>query len=139
MIVRHVDDLNGTERETVAETWRSRRFLLAEDRMGFSFHETTMVAGTETTMWYKNHLEAVYCVGGSGSIEDLGTGEIHPITDGTMYALDQHDRHVLRVDEEMRLICVFDPPCVGGETHDEDGAYPLLTEPVTASEGGGVS
>lgn len=139
MIVRHVDDLNGTDRETVAETWRSRRFLLAEDRMGFSFHETTMAAGTETTMWYKNHLEAVYCVGGSGSIEDLGTGEIHLITDGTMYALDQHDRHVLRVDEEMRLICVFDPPCVGGETHDEDGSYPLLTEPVANPGDGGVS
>ena len=126
MIVRHVDDVTGTDRETVADTWRSRRFVLAGDGMGFSFHETTMAAGTETTMWYKNHLEAVYCVGGRGEIEDLATGEIHPIADGTMYALNDHDRHTVRVVEEMRLICVFNPPCVGGETHDADGAYPLL-------------
>jgi L-ectoine synthase len=32
-------------------------------------------AGTETYLWYKNHLEAVYCVGGKGEIEDLGTGK----------------------------------------------------------------
>lgn len=124
MIIRRVDDLDGTERETVAETWRSRRFLLAQDGMGFSFHETTMAAGTETTMWYRNHLEAVYCVGGKGSIEDLETGEVHEIRDGTMYALDRHDRHTVRAEEEMRLICVFNPPCVGGETHDADGSYP---------------
>lgn len=124
MIVRRVDDLNGTDRETVAETWRSRRFLLDEDGMGFSFHETIIGAGTETRMWYKNHLEAVYCVAGSGTIEDLGTGETHEIADGTMYALNEHDRHVIRAAEDMRLICVFNPPCVGGETHDADGAYP---------------
>ncbi|NLD75146.1 MAG: ectoine synthase [Acidimicrobiales bacterium] len=127
MIVRRLSDLAGTDRDTVAETWRSRRFLLAGDGMGFSLHETTIGAGTETRMWYKNHVEAVYCVAGTGEIEDLATGEVHPIADGTMYALDAHDRHVLRATEELRLICVFNPPCVGGETHDEDGAYPLLT------------
>ena len=128
MIVRRVDDLDGTDRETVAGTWRSRRFLLADDGMGFSFHETTIGAGTETRMWYKHHLEAVYCVAGRGTIEDLATGEVHEIADGTMYALDEHDRHVLRATEEMRMICVFNPPCVGGETHDADGAYPPADE-----------
>ena len=128
MIVRRVDDLDGTDRETVAETWRSRRFLLAGDGMGFSFHETTIGAGTETRMWYKHHLEAVYYVAGSGTIEDLATGEVHEIADGTMYALNEHDRHVVRATEEMRLICVFNPPCVGGETHDADGAYPPADE-----------
>ena len=132
MIVRRVADLDGTDRDTVADTWRSRRFLLASDGMGFSFHETIISAGTETRMWYKHHLEAVYCVGGRGSIEDLATGEVHPITDGTMYALDQHDRHVVRAEEDMRLICVFNPPCVGGETHDEDGAYPPSPEAVVS-------
>lgn len=128
MIVRRVDDLDGTDRETVAETWRSRRFLLADDGMGFSFHETIIGAGTETRMWYKNHLEAVYCVAGRGTIEDLGTGEVHEIVDGTMYALNEHDRHVVRATEDLRLVCVFNPPCVGGETHDADGAYPLLSQ-----------
>ena len=133
MIVRRVDDLDGTDRETVAGTWRSRRFLLADDGMGFSFHETTIGAGTETRMWYKHHLEAVYCVAGRGTIEDLATGEVHEIADGTMYALDEHDRHVLRATEEMRMICVFNPPCIGGETHDADGAYPPASEMEASS------
>jgi L-ectoine synthase len=128
VIVRQVSDLDGTERETVAETWRSRRFLLAGDGMGFSFHETIIGAGTETRMWYKNHLEAVYCVAGRGTIEDLATGEVHDIVDGTMYALNDHDRHVVRAEADLRLICVFNPPCVGGETHDADGAYPTAAE-----------
>lgn len=124
MIVRRVGDLDGTERDTVADTWRSRRFLLAEDGMGFSFHETIIGAGTETSMWYRHHLEAVYCVAGRGTIEDLVTGEVHEIADGTMYALNNNDRHVVRAIEDLRLVCVFNPPCVGGETHDADGAYP---------------
>lgn len=132
MIVRNISDLDGTDRDTVADTWRSRRLLLAVDGMGFSLHETTIGAGTETRMWYKNHVEAVYCVAGRGEIEDLSTGQVHQISDGTMYALDDHDRHVLRAFEELRLICVFNPPCVGGETHDEDGAYPLLAQGVTS-------
>jgi len=130
MIVKHVSEVKGTDDEVYAEkgTWVSRRFLLKKDEMGFSFHETIIFAGTETYLWYKNHLEAVYCVGGEGEIEDLGTGEIHPIKDGTMYALNNHDKHYLRSKKDMRLICVFNPPLVGREDHDEDGAYPLLDE-----------
>ncbi|AEI14492.1 MULTISPECIES: ectoine synthase [Flexistipes] len=130
MIVKHLSDLKGTDDEVYGEkgTWVSRRFLLKKDGMGFSFHETTIFAGTETYLWYKNHLEAVYCVGGEGEIEDLGTGKIHPIKDGTMYALNNHDKHYLRSKKDMRLICVFNPPLVGREDHDEDGAYPLLDE-----------
>jgi L-ectoine synthase len=42
-----------------------------------------------------------------------------------MYALDQHDEHLLRGgSEDMRLICVFNPPITGREVHDKDGAYP---------------
>lgn len=130
MIVKHLSNLKGTDDEVYGEkgTWVSRRFLLKKDGMGFSFHETIIFAGTETYLWYKNHLEAVYCVGGEGEIEDLGTGKIHPIKDGTMYALNNHDKHYLRSKKDMRLICVFNPPLVGREDHDEDGAYPLLDE-----------
>ena len=134
MLIRKLDAARGTARQVFSDTgnWDSVRMLLANDEVGFSFHITTLYAGTVNRMWYKNHLEAVYCVAGRGEIEDLATGEIHPISDGTLYALDQNDRHVLRVQDEMRLICVFNPPCVGGETHDEDGAYPLLAQPEPA-------
>lgn len=126
MIVRTLEEIIGGERDVCAENgnWVSRRFLLKDDGMGFSLHETTIFAGTETLIWYKHHLEAVYCVGGAGEIEDMKTGIIHPIRDGTMYALNRNDRHKLRAISDLRLVCVFNPPISGREVHDEDGAYP---------------
>src|SRR5690625_5461204 len=107
MIVRNIKDIIGTEKEVSSETWTSRRLLLKDDQMGFSFHETIIYAGTETHIHYKNHLEAVYCVGGDGEIETIADGKVYPIKDGTMYALNEHDEHYLRGGkEDMRLICV---------------------------------
>ena len=126
MIVRDLETILGTDRDVVSTTWTSRRLLLADDGMGFSLHDTIIDAGTETRMWYRNHFEAVYCIEGEGTVEDLATGEVHEIAAGTMYGLDQHDRHVLRARTRMRMICAFNPPCTGAEVHDEDGAYPLL-------------
>ena len=130
MIVRKLNNIKGTEYEVTPENgnWTSHRLLLKKDGMGFSMHDTLIRAGTETHIWYKNHLEAVYCVAGSGTIEDLEAGIIHDIEDGTIYALDQHDRHIVRAKTDMRLICVFNPPLTGQEVHDKDGAYPLATE-----------
>lgn len=129
MIVRNVQEIIGGEREVKGEGWTSRRLLLRRDGMGFSFHETIIPAGAELRLWYKNHLEAVYCVAGSGSIADLATGEVHQIHDGVLYALNNHDRHVLRGgSEDMRLICAFCPPVTGRESHDRDGSYELVEE-----------
>lgn len=126
MIVRTLHQIIGSERDVRAENgnWVSRRFLLKDDGMGFSFHETTIFAGTETLIWYKHHLEAVYCVGGEGEIEDLDSGITHPIRDGTLYALNGHERHKLRAFSDLRLVCAFNPPISGREVHDRDGAYP---------------
>ncbi len=128
MIVRKLDELTGTEKEVKAGNgnWCSRRLLLAGDRMGFSMHDTLIFAGTETFIHYANHLEAVYCISGEGEIEDLDSGKIHPISPGTLYALNGNERHYLRAVKEMRMICVFNPPVVGTETHDENGVYPLI-------------
>lgn len=129
MIVRTLNDIIGSDRDVKAPNghWVSRRLLLKSDGMGFSFHDTTIFAGTETHIWYKNHLEAVYCVAGEGEIEELedgqATGRIHPIRDGTMYALNQHDEHLLRASKDLRMICVFTPPITGQEVHREDGSY----------------
>ena len=130
MIVRNLKEIIGSERDIMPENgnWVSRRLLLRDEGMGFSFHETTIFAGTETYIWYKNHLEAVYCVGGEGEIEDLETGKIHPIYDGTMYALNKNERHYLRAKTQMRMICVFNPALTGSEVHDREGAYPLIEE-----------
>lgn len=124
MIVRSIDEITGTERDVGGTTWQSKRLLVASDGMGFSLHETTMFAGLSTTMHYKHHLEAVYCVSGEGEIESLDDGRKWRIRPGVVYALDKHDRHVLRAHTAMRLVCVFNPPVVGREKHDESGAYP---------------
>jgi L-ectoine synthase len=130
MIVRSLDDIIGTDRDVRAETgaWASRRLLLKNDDMGFSFHDTTIFAGTKTLIWYKHHLEAVYCVGGEGELEVIETGEIFNIRDGVMYALNNHERHYLRAFSDLRLICVFNPPLTGKEIHDKDGVYPVLDD-----------
>jgi L-ectoine synthase len=128
VIVRNLKkDILGTDREVKAPQgqWTSRRLSLREDGMGFSFHDTLIHAGTETYIWYKHHLEAVYCVGGRGEIEDLSTGEIHPISDGTIYLLNGHEKHLLRAEEEMRMICAFNPPLRGDEVHNAQGFYEL--------------
>ena len=125
MIVRDLNEAAKTERRVDSEGWNSVRLLLKDDKMGFSFHITTIYEGAELEMHYKNHLESVYCVSGIGTIKDLATGEVHQIRPGVMYALDQNDRHILRGETEMVMACVFNPPVTGREVHDESGAYPL--------------
>ena len=127
MKVRTLSDLEGTPRAVKAETWTSRRFILADDGVGFSFNDTILYAGTRTHMHYKNHIESVYCIEGRAELEDVRTGEVHEITAGTMYLLDEHDEHVLTVIEDVRMMCVFTPALTGEEVHDADGVYPLLT------------
>ena len=128
MIIRNIKNIIGSNREVYAQDgqWISRRMLLKSDGMGFSLHETIIKAGTKTHIHYKYHLEAVYCVGGNGKIEDLKTMKTYDIYDGIMYALNLNDNHNLYGGtEDMRLICVFNPPIVGDENHDENGVYQL--------------
>lgn len=128
MIVRDFNKIIESERDkrVVSDAkWTSVRMLLAEDKMGFSFHITFLEAGSEHEFEYKNHFESVYCMQGKGSITDLATGETHDIAPGVMYALDRHDRHILRAEEELVMACVFNPPVTGAEVHREDGSYAL--------------
>ncbi|MEV5263266.1 ectoine synthase [Streptomyces anulatus] len=130
MIVRSFADITDTDRHVRSRsgTWESKRIVLAKENVGFSLHETTVFAGTETSMWYANHIEAVLCVEGESELTDEETGEKHWITPGTMYLLDGHERHTLRPHTDSRYLCVFNPPVTGREDHDENGVYPLLTE-----------
>lgn len=132
MIVRKLADTLGTDREVDVETWTSRRFLLKSDGMGFSMHDTIIKEGTETFIWYANHLEAVYCIEGRGEVELVDSGTIHPIEAGTLYALDGNEKHYLRAHTQMRMVCVFNPPLTGKEVHDKDGVYPLVDDDESA-------
>jgi len=124
VIIRTLDEVEGSDRDVAGEGWRSRRLLLRRDGLGFSLHDTTVAAGTELTLQYLHHLEACYCLEGEAEITDLASGERHAIGPGTVYALEQHDRHTLRVRSDLRLVCVFNPALTGGETHDPDGSFP---------------
>jgi L-ectoine synthase len=126
MIVRDLNELKNTERAVSDAQWTSVRMLLADDGMGFSFHITYLEAGSEHEFEYKNHFESVFCMQGKGSITDLKTGETHQITPGVMYALNEHDRHILRAEEELVMACVFNPPVTGKEVHQADGSYALV-------------
>lgn len=132
MIVRDLLKAKDTDRRVKSTTWESTRLLLRSDQMGFSFHVTTIYAGTTTPIWYRNHLEAVLCVQGEGEIETTEDGKVYPIRPGVMYALDQHDKHILRAKSEMHMVCVFNPPLHGKEVHDESGVYPLEAEEIEA-------
>ncbi|MDF2181693.1 ectoine synthase [Neptuniibacter sp. CAU 1671] len=130
MIVRTLKDAQASDRRVRSDNWESTRLLLKNDQMGFSFHITTIFAGTETHIWYQNHLESVYCIRGKGEVETLSDGKIYTIEPGTIYILDKHDEHLLRASEEMELACVFNPPLHGKEVHDESGVYPLEAEEI---------
>ncbi|MFA5494704.1 MAG: ectoine synthase [Porticoccaceae bacterium] len=130
MIVRKLQDAEKSDRKIVSQGWDSTRLLLKNDGMGFSFHITTIYKDAELPMHYQNHLESVYCISGKGSIEDVATGEVHAIAPGVMYALNLHDKHILRAEEEMKMACVFNPPLHGREVHNVNGAYELEAEEV---------
>lgn len=124
MIVRSLDSVLGTERDVAGEGWRSRRLLLRRDGLGFSLHDTTVAAGSRLELEYRHHQEACYCLEGEAEIRDLATGRTHRIEPGVVYALDRNDRHTITVSRELRLVCVFNPPLSGGETHDASGSFP---------------
>jgi len=128
MIVRTINEITDTDADIKTENWRSKRIILAKEGAGFSVHETTLYAGTESEFCYENHIEAVFVVEGEGEIEDLATGEIHQLAPGSLYLLNNHDRHRVRPRTDIRTVCVFNPPVTGREVHDENGVYPLIVE-----------
>jgi L-ectoine synthase len=123
MIIRSVDDLDGSDRDIRGDGWRSRRLLRRDDGMQVSLHWTELPAGGELDLQYRHHLEANLCIAGEGEVEDLASGEVHALRPGVMYALDQHDHHRLRARTNIQLICVFWPALVGTERHDASGGY----------------
>jgi L-ectoine synthase len=131
VIVRRLDEIADTDRDVAGPTFVSRRLLLADDPVDYSLHDTVLHAGTTTSMWYRNHVESVYIIEGTGTLTDLETGAVHPITPGTLYVLDGNERHELHAETNLRAICVFTPALTGQELHDEDGTYPLLTPAST--------
>jgi L-ectoine synthase len=111
--------------ETESVNWgngTSERLLTHEDQFGFTVAHTVVKAGTVSKLEYKNHLEACYCIAGSGAVEAEDGSVKARLVPGILYALDQHDRHFLIAsqDEDLELISVFNPPLRGDEKHSLD-------------------
>lgn len=102
----------------------SNRILLEKDGMGFTLTKTVITpeAG-RVFQHYKHHLESCYCVSGLATLTDATTGEEYTISPDVTYVLDKNDPHYFEAHEETTLICTFNPPLKGEETHDKDGSY----------------
>ena len=124
MIVTALEDILETDRDIFGPGWNSRRLLLASDGMGFSLTDTIIETGAVLELEYSHHLEAGYCIAGKGRVRAGDDGKWHVLDPHTLYALDQHDRHLVQAtDADLRLVCVFNPPLTGQEVHREDGSY----------------
>ena len=121
MLIRSLAEMAGSQRDLDWGNGTSVRLLTASDGMGFTVCHTVVRAGTSSYLEYRSHLEACYCVSGTGEVEDAA-GAVHRIGPGTLYALNLHDRHHLRADPtgDLTLISVFSPALVGTERHALD-------------------
>ena len=118
MLYTTKEQLIGSNRDARGEGWSSRRFLLAEDGLPFSFHETEVAAGTELQLCYQNHSETVYCLRGRAEVDDINEGRVLDIRPGAFYVARIGDRHTLRILEDCTFVCVFEPPLEGQEEAD---------------------
>ena len=122
MFVRSLDQVEKTDKFVQWGNGTSHRLLTEADGMGFTVCHTVVAKGSQSLLEYRNHLEACYCIAGSGEVEDM-QGNIHPIRTGDIYVLDSHDKHYLRGgrDEDLILVSIFNPPLKGTECHSLEG------------------
>ncbi|HEY9065018.1 MAG TPA: ectoine synthase [Burkholderiaceae bacterium] len=124
MFVRSLKEVEPTERFVNWGNGTSHRLLTAADKMGFTVCHTVVRAGTESLLEYRNHLEACYCIGGEGEVEDMD-GNVYPIAVGDIYVLNKNDKHYLRggKNTDLILVSVFNPPLQGTERHSLDSTH----------------
>ena len=126
MIVRTLEELIRTTNHVVTDDWRSTRLVVKSDGLGYSVHHTVVPEGHSVHCHYKNHFETNYCIAGEGEVLNVENGKTFAIRAGTVYALDKHDKHVVRATkQDLHLVCVFNPPIQGEETHNADGGYDI--------------
>lgn len=119
MFVRSLADVEKTDCFVEWGNGTSHRLLTEKDGMGYTVCHTVVNKGSESLLEYKNHLEACYCIAGSGEVEDMN-GTVYPIKVGDIYVLDKHDKHYLRASakEDLILVSIFNPPLSGTERHN---------------------
>jgi L-ectoine synthase len=115
MFSRSVGEIIGTERDVHGQGWKSRRLVLARDGLPFSVHETIVEAGACLRFAYQAHSETVYCMEGSGTLEEVSSGKVYQLEPGRLYSVGIGDDHILKAETEIKFLCIFVPPLVGTE------------------------
>lgn len=109
-------DLRGTPRHVRNQAYESYRFLLASDRAGVTVTDIVLTPGVEEVYGYDTHTEIAYCIEGSATLTEVGTGHAHEVAPGTMWVAERGARIRFLAHLPTRLICVFSPPFQGKET-----------------------
>jgi L-ectoine synthase len=122
MLYRALHDVIDTAYDVDWGNGRSRRLVVAGDQCGFTVTDTIVQAGTETHIRFDRHVEACYCIEGVGYVQ-VGAAK-YPLSPGVLYSPMQGEEHWLVATEQMRLVCVFNPPLRGDETHNLDSDGP---------------
>jgi L-ectoine synthase len=134
MLIRTMQDLESQGRVISISHGKSSavRLLTRADGLHFSISEARAEKAGQADLWYRNHWEANYVRAGRATLEDRTTGQRWALEPGVLYCVGPRDKHrIVRDDTRLRIISVFNPPLVGDETHDGDGAYPP-TGPIPA-------
>ncbi|HEU4318844.1 MAG TPA: ectoine synthase [Acidimicrobiia bacterium] len=118
MLMRRLDQVDGTERDVHGGGWRSRRLVVAEDGTPYSFHITVLDSGARLRFEYTGHRETVYCIEGKGTISDLASGDKMTLEPGGLYSAGIGEPHEIVALSEMTLACVFSPALNGTEEAD---------------------
>ncbi len=103
----------------------ARRYLTKADDVGFTISDLTAKSSeTPHHLWYKHHVEANFVVSGTAEVTDSASGQSWALAPGSLYLVGPKDRHHVTSSTGFHVLSIFNPPLVGGETHDADGSYP---------------
>ncbi len=127
MLVRHIDDLAGTDREITltagGSTLRSVGVLTLDDGCGFSLSDVRVSGGWSCDLHHTAHVGVTLVVAGALEVEDLTHGARWRLEPGMLYVAGPNDRHRTAAAGDARLICLFNPALIGRETPDADGSF----------------
>lgn len=125
MFVKTLTELKANGKEVVHGDGKLRavRLLTKSDGMGFSVSDVRCAAGLDAVLWYKHHWEANYIVEGSGTLEELSSGQVWQLEPGDVYIVGPMDRHRVRVEQDLHAVSIFNPPLTGTEDYDEYGSF----------------
>ena len=132
MLVRHVDDLAGTDREVAlavaGKTLRSVGVLTLDDGCGFSLSDVRVAGGWSCDLHHTAHVGVTLVVAGQLEVKDLTHGASQRLDPGMLYVAGPNDRHRVTVAGDARLVCLFNPALTGSETPDAGGAFAATGE-----------